>query len=58
MNTTRKNIEDEVPDAGRLADIEDRVRARIEQGRVDAAVEELFGLRPPDRAAVLEDLES
>ena len=58
MTTTSKNIEDEVPDAGQLADIEDRVRARIEQGRVDAAVEELFGLRPPDRAAVLEDLES
>ena len=58
MTTTGKNIEDEVPDAGQLADIEDRVRARIEQGRVDAAVEELFGLRPPDRAAVLEDLES
>ena len=58
MTTTSKNIEDEVPDAGQLADIEDHVRECIEQGSVDLAAGELFGLRPPDRAAVLEDLES
>ena len=58
MTTTSQNVEDEVPDAGQLVDIEGRVRELIEEGRVDAAVEVLFGLRPPDRAAVYEDLES
>ncbi len=58
MTTTSKNIEEEVPDAEQLADIEDRVRALIDEDRVDAAVGEMSGLRPPDRAAVYEDLES
>ena len=57
MTTTGKKIEDEIPGAEQLAGIEERIRAYIEEGRVDAAVNELFGLRPPDRAAVMEDLE-
>ncbi len=57
MTTTSKNIEDEIPGAEQLAGIEERVRTRVEEGRVEAAVEDLFSLRPPDRAAVLEDLD-
>ena len=58
MTATGKNIEDEIPDAGQLADIGDHIRVLVEEGRVDSAVEEVSGLRPPDRAAVLEDLEA
>ena len=57
LTTTSKNIEEEIPGAEQLADTEERVRTHIEEGRVDAAVDELSGLRPPDRAAVLEDLD-
>ena len=57
MTTTSKNFEDEVPDPEQLAGVEDHVRTLIEESRVDDAVEELSGLRPPDTAAVLEDLE-
>ena len=49
MITTNENIEDDIPDAGQLADIEDHVRECIEQGSVDLAAGELFGLRPPVR---------
>ena len=57
MTTTGKNIEDEVPGAEQLASIEERVRSHMDKGRVDDAAEELSGLRPPDCAAVLEDLD-
>ena len=57
MTTNNVHIDDEVPGAEKLAGIEDRVRELIEQGSVDLAAGELNGLRPPDCAAVLEDLE-
>ncbi len=57
MTTKIVHFDDEVPGAEELAGIEDRVRELIEQGSVDLAAGELNGLRPPDCATVLEDLE-
>ena len=50
------NIDHEVPDATKLAEIQHLVQHLAEENRTQLAVTELASLRPPDRAAVLEGL--